>query len=190
MASDVEVVAAAIDVLREFGLGSEDFVVRYSDRDLISAVLNELGIPASALPATFAALDKSDRESAEWLSDRLVEAGAEATAAASVLGLAGTSLEVLSEQFGDVPAISSPVERLGRFRAHGNAVLLGPSSFWEGVDVRGQVAQAGLGGMFRMVTACPHCRGRGNVILEKCADCRGAGGSPIRSRSGCRPGAG
>lgn len=117
VASDVEVVAAAIDVLREFGLGSEDFVVRYSDRELISAVLIELGIPASALPATFAALDKSDRESAEWLSDRLVEAGAEATAAASVLGLAGTSLEVLSEQFGDVPAISSPVERLGRFRA-------------------------------------------------------------------------
>jgi molecular chaperone DnaJ len=39
----------------------------------------------------------------------------------------------------------------------------------------GQVAQAGLGGMFRMVTACPHCRGRGNVILEKCPDCRGSG---------------
>ncbi len=38
----------------------------------------------------------------------------------------------------------------------------------------GQVAQSGLGGMFRMVTTCPNCRGRGSVIAEVCADCRGA----------------
>ncbi len=29
--------------------------------------------------------------------------------------------------------------------------------------------------MFRMVTVCPNCRGRGTVIIEKCRDCRGAG---------------
>ena len=29
-------------------------------------------------------------------------------------------------------------EMLERFRAHGNAVLLGAASFWEGVDVRGE----------------------------------------------------
>jgi molecular chaperone DnaJ len=40
---------------------------------------------------------------------------------------------------------------------------------------QGQVAQAGLGGMFRMVTTCPHCRGRGHVILDRCPDCRGNG---------------
>ncbi len=40
---------------------------------------------------------------------------------------------------------------------------------------QGQVAQAGLGGMFRMVTTCPHCRGRGKVIVDKCGDCRGSG---------------
>jgi molecular chaperone DnaJ len=39
----------------------------------------------------------------------------------------------------------------------------------------GQVQQAGFGGMFRMVTVCPNCRGRGKIILEKCGDCRGAG---------------
>jgi molecular chaperone DnaJ len=38
----------------------------------------------------------------------------------------------------------------------------------------GQVAQTGLGGMFRMVTTCPNCRGRGSVISEPCPDCRGA----------------
>lgn len=40
---------------------------------------------------------------------------------------------------------------------------------------QGKVQQAGLGGMFRMVTACPNCRGRGTVIKERCSDCHGRG---------------
>jgi len=45
-------------------------------------------------------------------------------------------------------------------------------------DGRGKVQQAGLGGMFRMVTACPHCQGRGEVVEEKCPECRGQGRQP------------
>ena len=40
---------------------------------------------------------------------------------------------------------------------------------------QGRVAQAGFGGMFRMVTACPTCRGRGQVIKDKCNACGGVG---------------
>jgi len=40
---------------------------------------------------------------------------------------------------------------------------------------QGQVAQIGFGGMFRMVTACPRCRGQGTVIEERCPRCRGQG---------------
>src|SRR5690606_16863690 len=42
---------------------------------------------------------------------------------------------------------------------------------------QGRVSQQGFGGMFRMVTACPHCRGRGQVIEPKdvCATCSGSG---------------
>jgi molecular chaperone DnaJ len=43
---------------------------------------------------------------------------------------------------------------------------------------QGRVAQAGLGGMFRMVTTCPQCRGKGNVVREKCPDCHGQGRLP------------
>jgi molecular chaperone DnaJ len=39
----------------------------------------------------------------------------------------------------------------------------------------GKVQQTGLGGMFRMVTACPACAGRGHVIREFCDGCRGKG---------------
>jgi molecular chaperone DnaJ len=46
----------------------------------------------------------------------------------------------------------------------------------------GQVVQTGLGGMFRMQTTCPHCRGRGTVIVDKCGDCRGSGRVSVKRK--------
>ncbi|KPK75807.1 MAG: hypothetical protein AMJ79_09620 [Phycisphaerae bacterium SM23_30] len=40
---------------------------------------------------------------------------------------------------------------------------------------QGQVAQAGMGGLFRMVTTCPRCQGRGTFITHPCKKCRGNG---------------
>jgi molecular chaperone DnaJ len=42
----------------------------------------------------------------------------------------------------------------------------------------GKVQQTGLGGMFRMVTTCPHCQGRGTMVKERCDACRGKGRQP------------
>jgi molecular chaperone DnaJ len=46
----------------------------------------------------------------------------------------------------------------------------------------GQVIQTGLGGMFRMQTTCPHCRGRGKVVTERCTNCRGNGRISVRRK--------
>ena len=46
----------------------------------------------------------------------------------------------------------------------------------------GQVVQTGLGGMFRMQTTCPHCHGRGTVVVDKCPDCRGAGRVSVKRK--------
>jgi molecular chaperone DnaJ len=40
---------------------------------------------------------------------------------------------------------------------------------------QGRVAQQGFGGMFRMVTTCPNCRGKGSVIRDHCDTCKGSG---------------
>jgi molecular chaperone DnaJ len=40
---------------------------------------------------------------------------------------------------------------------------------------QGRIAQQGFGGMFRMVTTCPNCRGRGSVVKDHCTACGGTG---------------
>ena len=43
---------------------------------------------------------------------------------------------------------------------------------------QGKVAQAGFGGMFRMVTTCPACGGKGRTYKDKCTQCKGSGRQP------------
>lgn len=43
---------------------------------------------------------------------------------------------------------------------------------------RGQVAQRGFGGMFQMVTTCPHCMGQGSTVEIPCETCDGSGRQP------------
>ena len=43
---------------------------------------------------------------------------------------------------------------------------------------RGQVAQRGFGGMFQMITTCPHCMGQGSMVEIPCNTCDGSGKQP------------
>jgi molecular chaperone DnaJ len=47
---------------------------------------------------------------------------------------------------------------------------------------QGRVQQSGLGGMFRMVVACPQCGGRGQIVKEFCETCRGKGRTPRKRK--------
>lgn len=53
-------------------------------------------------------------------------------------------------------------------------------------DGQGRVQQTGLGGMFRMVTACPSCGGRGSVITDFCDGCKGKGRQPKKRKISVR----
>lgn len=46
----------------------------------------------------------------------------------------------------------------------------------------GQVMQQGLGGMFRIATTCPQCRGAGEQIDNPCKVCRGKGRVPRKRK--------
>jgi histidyl-tRNA synthetase len=74
-AADAEIVALVIDILREFGLTSDDVRVRLSDRRLLNAILAALGHPAERVPAIYAVLDKLERTPPDVTREKLAEAG-------------------------------------------------------------------------------------------------------------------
>jgi len=86
-AADAEIVAAAIDVLRAFGLTADDVVVRISDRRVITARLKEFGADEESVPAVLSAIDRIDRQSEVETITLLAEAGLSDDAARDVLAL-------------------------------------------------------------------------------------------------------
>jgi histidyl-tRNA synthetase len=60
--ADAELMAAALDILRAFGLGPADVRLRVSDRRVLRALLVGRGVTEEQLPAAFAAIDKAERE--------------------------------------------------------------------------------------------------------------------------------
>jgi histidyl-tRNA synthetase len=73
--TDAELLSLVIDILREFGLSSDDVCVRLSDRRLLNAVLEALGHPNERVPAIYAVLDKLDRTPRDVSVEKLIEAG-------------------------------------------------------------------------------------------------------------------
>jgi histidyl-tRNA synthetase len=135
--ADAEITAAAVDMLRGFGLGSEDFVARISDRELIAGLLAMHGVRKDGLNAAFAALDKLDRESPEWVFDRLTAAGASEAGAQELLGLADLELGELLERVGDDERTREAGERLSRIFGHLSAFGLGEFVRFDPSLVRG-----------------------------------------------------
>ncbi|MCL7985198.1 MAG: histidine--tRNA ligase [marine benthic group bacterium] len=135
--SDAEIIAAAIDMLRAFGLSSEEFVARISDRELIGGLLAAHGVAPEAMGAAFAALDKLDRESPEWVCGRLEEAGVSERSARELLGIPELDLPALLGRVGDDPATLEAGERLRRVFDHLESFGLGAFVRFDPSLVRG-----------------------------------------------------
>ncbi len=58
VAAEADLIAAVIEMLRGFGLGSSDFAVRIASRALLSEFLDRLGVAADCKAGVYAALDK------------------------------------------------------------------------------------------------------------------------------------
>ncbi len=74
-ATDAELLALVIDMLREFGLTHEDVKVRLSDRRLLDVLLRTIGNPDDRIPAIYAVLDKFDRQPRDLSIEKLTTAG-------------------------------------------------------------------------------------------------------------------
>src|SRR5881628_3055954 len=67
--ADAELIAAAVDMMRAFGLGPQDVQARVSDRRVLRALLVGGGLMESQLPAAFDAIDKSERVPQDALAE-------------------------------------------------------------------------------------------------------------------------
>ncbi len=103
--TDAELLALVIDILREFGLTSDDVRVRLSDRRLLNAVLRAMGHPDDRIPAIYGVLDKLDRQPRELSIEKLVAAGCSMDQVDALLALieqtAARGIEALADVLQD-----------------------------------------------------------------------------------------
>ncbi len=78
--ADAEIIALAIDVMRELGLGPDDIRVRISDRRLLQSLLLAQGVPSEHLGVAYQAIDKIGRREFPALKAKLAEATGSAAA--------------------------------------------------------------------------------------------------------------
>lgn len=86
--ADAEVIALAVDVCRELGLGPADFKVRLSDRRLMLSLLADRGIDGETVNPAFAAIDKLDRAGEPAIRSMLEQAGFNTAQIEGVLAVA------------------------------------------------------------------------------------------------------
>lgn len=144
--ADVEVLAVALDALRELGLGPDDVRARVSDRRLMAAILESAGVPEDRLSAAFQVIDKVEREPRERSLERFRnDVGLDAAAAETLLGLLGVAgLQGVRERFGDDAAVREALERLDRYAADLSALGLGDFLEFDLRIVRGLAYYTGI----------------------------------------------
>jgi len=114
--ADAELLAVAIDIMREFGLSPDDVRARVSDRRLLRALLERLGVGDEQLPAVFGIIDKIERQPREVSVEKLSTLGVSSESADSLFSLMdGLTLEALRARFGDTPAIAERIADLERY---------------------------------------------------------------------------
>lgn len=117
VAADAELVALLVDCLRSFGLTQTDFLVRVSDRPLLAALIDAVGVKDEAQQkVVFAAVDKLTREPPEAIKAKMVAGGLDSEQAERVLGLFGSkTLSDIAAEFDASPAVCERVLALQRF---------------------------------------------------------------------------
>jgi len=145
VAADAELVACAVDIMRAFGLGSQDVVVRVSDRRVLQAYLESLGVPADAVPGVYGVIDKLERQPAPVSAEKLASLGVPADAIDRIVTIADVGFDEISSRLAGTAA-APVVQEFGDFLRFVPALLGGDES-WLRLDlsiVRGLAYYTGI----------------------------------------------
>jgi histidyl-tRNA synthetase len=184
--ADAELMAAAVDIMRAFGLGPKDVQLRVSDRRVIKSLLLGRGVSDSQLPAAFAVIDRSERVPKNVLEEMLRDAGygkketlavfeiAELRGSDKVFGVAGEVAEPLSHAIQALHAMG-----LGEFVTVDLTIVRGLAYYtgivWELFDAKKSLRAIAGGGRYDGLLDLPALGfGMGDVVLGELLKERGA----------------
>jgi histidyl-tRNA synthetase len=127
VAADAEILAVAIDGLRELGLGTDDFRARVSDRRLLREILLAVGVEEERLPAAFGIIDTIERIPHEKSRAALLKdaklGSAETNALLELLD--GADLAAVRDRFGSNDVVGAELERVAQYLGALDAMGLG-----------------------------------------------------------------
>jgi histidyl-tRNA synthetase len=143
--ADAELLAVAIDILAELGLTPQDVRARVSDRRLMTAALDALGLSSAQQAVAYAVIDKFERQSRDVSAEKLAAAGIEAATAARLFALIETTeLEAFVAASGAAPSVDAAAMPLRRTRAHLDALGVGAWIDFDPRIVRGLAYYTGI----------------------------------------------
>jgi histidyl-tRNA synthetase len=145
VAADAELVACAVDIMRAFGLQANDVVVRVSDRRILQAYLESLGVPSESVTAVYGVIDKLERQPAAVSAEKLTALGVPGSAIERIVAIADVGFDEIASALASTSA-APIVEEFGAFLRYVPALLGGDDS-WLRVDlsiVRGLAYYTGI----------------------------------------------
>ena len=145
VAADAELLACAVDIVRAFGLTSADVVARVSDRRILQAFLESLGMPPTALASVYGIIDKLERTPVAVSAEKLAALHVPAAAIQRVVTSADVDFAEVQARV-TVGAAATHVEEFGRYMRY-VAALLGGDESWLRLDlsiVRGLAYYTGI----------------------------------------------
>jgi histidyl-tRNA synthetase len=129
--ADAEILAVALDALRDLGLGEDDLVARVSDRRLLTAILQAVGVPGEKILGAFEVVDKVEREDPSRSVQRLeTECGLSEERARGLLTLVESGgMEDVVRLHGKDPVVAEALAGMEEYR--GILARLGLGEFLE-----------------------------------------------------------
>ena len=146
VSADAELIAAAIDILRGYGLTEQDFVARISDRRLLRALLLHAGVPEAQLILVYNIVDKLERVPADVIAKRLTDEAELSTeqAEAVVAIFAHRDFDAVRAAYGETEGVAPEIERMAAYFGMLRAMGLGAYVRFDLSIVRGLAYYTGI----------------------------------------------
>jgi histidyl-tRNA synthetase len=144
-AADAELIAVAVDIMRELGLTSADVRVRMSDRRLLWAGLDALGFDASQRDLSLAVIDKIARQPRDVSAAKLRDGGITPDRVEKLLELVATkSVGDFVAKTGEHTGVAAAAEPMVRAIEYLSALGVGDWIDFDPTIVRGLAYYTGI----------------------------------------------